>query len=136
MNISSTMGIASRNTARLIEPCVKSCCVPLIASTIVRQTRAVGLEGDSTCACLEDSGFITISISHDESATLLIRQKDLKELWNQYGQLSQHTGSVWSNVGVGYEAMNINRKAQIRWLPNGDVFGQIEFINRAFGLPT
>src|SRR5262249_20249947 len=34
MNISSTIGMASRITARLMEPSVKSCCVPRMASRI------------------------------------------------------------------------------------------------------
>ena len=34
----------------------------------------------------------------------------------------------------GYEAMNIIRKGQVRWLAKGDVVGQIRFIERAFGI--
>ena len=33
---------------------------------------------------------------------------------------------------AGYEAMNIIRKGQIRWLPRGDVVGQKRFIDRLF----
>ena len=35
---------------------------------------------------------------------------------------------------AGYEAMNIIRKGQIRWLPKGDVLGQKRFIERIFGI--
>ena len=35
---------------------------------------------------------------------------------------------------AGYEAMNIIRKGQIRWLPKGDVPGQKRFIERLFGI--
>jgi IS6 family transposase len=35
---------------------------------------------------------------------------------------------------AGYEAMNIIRKGQIRWLPKGDVVGQKRFIKRIFGI--
>jgi transposase-like protein len=35
---------------------------------------------------------------------------------------------------AGYEAMNIIRKDQIRWLPKGDVIGQKRFIERIFGI--
>ena len=35
---------------------------------------------------------------------------------------------------AGYEAMNIIRKGQIRWLPKGDVLGQKLFIERLFGI--
>jgi IS6 family transposase len=35
---------------------------------------------------------------------------------------------------AGYEAMNIIRKGQIRWLPKGDVVGQKRFIERLFGI--
>ena len=35
---------------------------------------------------------------------------------------------------AGYEAMNIIRKGQIRWLPKGDVPGQKLFIERLFGI--
>ena len=34
----------------------------------------------------------------------------------------------------GYEAMNMIRKAQVRWLAKGDIAGQVGFINRLFGL--
>ena len=33
---------------------------------------------------------------------------------------------------AGYEAMNIIRKGQIRWLPKGDVVGQKNFVDRIF----
>ena len=32
----------------------------------------------------------------------------------------------------GYEAMNIIRKGQIRWLEKNDVIGQVRFINQIF----
>ncbi len=35
---------------------------------------------------------------------------------------------------AGYEAMNIIRKGQIRWLSKDDVVGQMRFIERIFGL--
>jgi transposase-like protein len=38
------------------------------------------------------------------------------------------------NTIAGYEAMNIIRKGQIRWVANNDVAGQIRFIERTFGI--
>ena len=38
------------------------------------------------------------------------------------------------NTIAGYEAMNIIRKGQIRWLPKADVVGQMRFIERTFGI--
>ena len=38
------------------------------------------------------------------------------------------------NTIAGYEAMNIIRKGQIRWLPKGDIVGQTRFIERTLGL--
>jgi IS6 family transposase len=35
---------------------------------------------------------------------------------------------------AGYEAMNIIRKGQVRWLPKGDILGQVRFIERCFGI--
>ncbi len=35
---------------------------------------------------------------------------------------------------AAYEAMNIIRKGQIRWLPKGDVVGQRLFIEGIFGI--
>jgi IS6 family transposase len=35
---------------------------------------------------------------------------------------------------AGYEAMNIIRKGQIRWLPKGEIVGQKQFIDRLFGI--
>jgi transposase-like protein len=34
----------------------------------------------------------------------------------------------------GYEAMHAIRKGQIRWLPKGDVVGQVQFIQRILGV--
>jgi hypothetical protein len=33
---------------------------------------------------------------------------------------------------AGYEAMNMIRKGQVRWLAKGDVVGQVRFIERTF----
>ena len=38
------------------------------------------------------------------------------------------------NTIAGYEAMNIIRKGQIRWLPKTDTVGQMRFIERTFGI--
>ena len=38
------------------------------------------------------------------------------------------------NTVAGYEAMNIIRKGQIRWLPAADIIGQKQFIERTLGL--
>ena len=35
---------------------------------------------------------------------------------------------------AGYEAMNMIRKGQVRWLAKADVVGQMRFIERAFGI--
>ena len=35
---------------------------------------------------------------------------------------------------AGYEAMNIIRKGQIRWLPKGEVLGQKLFVERLLGI--
>ena len=37
---------------------------------------------------------------------------------------------------AGYEAMNMIRKGQVRWLAKGDVVGQVRFIERAFGITS
>ena len=38
------------------------------------------------------------------------------------------------NTIAGYEAMNIIRKGQIRWVGKGDIMGQIQFVERTFGI--
>ena len=38
------------------------------------------------------------------------------------------------NTIAGYEAINIIRKGQIRWLPKTDIVGQMRFIERIFGI--
>jgi transposase-like protein len=38
------------------------------------------------------------------------------------------------NTIAGYEAMNIIRKGQIRWLPKTDTVGQMRFVERIFGI--
>jgi transposase, IS6 family len=40
------------------------------------------------------------------------------------------------NTIAGYEAMNMIRKGQIRWLPKADTVGQMRFIERVFGIPA
>ena len=35
---------------------------------------------------------------------------------------------------AGYEAMNMIRKGQVKWLAKGDVVGQATFIERIFGI--
>jgi hypothetical protein len=35
---------------------------------------------------------------------------------------------------AGYEAMNVIRKGQVRWLAKNDIVGQVRFIERAFGI--
>jgi transposase, IS6 family len=38
------------------------------------------------------------------------------------------------NSIAGYEAMNIIRKGQIRWLPKTDTVGQVRFVERILGI--
>ena len=49
--------------------------------------------------------------------------------------------SLWFRTGetavctiAGYEAMNMIRKGQVRWVGKGDVLGQIAFIEAIFGV--
>jgi hypothetical protein len=35
---------------------------------------------------------------------------------------------------AGYEAMNMIRKGQVRWLAKGDIPGQVRFIESVFGI--
>ena len=35
---------------------------------------------------------------------------------------------------AGYEAMNMIRKGQIRWLAKGDITGQVHYIEQIFGI--
>ena len=35
---------------------------------------------------------------------------------------------------AGYEAMNMIRKGQIRWLAKGDIAGQVNYIEQIFGI--
>jgi transposase, IS6 family len=36
----------------------------------------------------------------------------------------------------GYEAMNMIRKGQVRWLAKGDITEQVRFIKVTFGIPA
>jgi transposase, IS6 family len=38
------------------------------------------------------------------------------------------------NTIAGYEAINIIRKGQIRWLPKADIVGPIRLVERTFGI--
>ncbi len=40
---------------------------------------------------------------------------------------------AWRTI-QGYEALHMIRKGQVRWLPKGDVLGQIQFIREILGL--
>ena len=55
--------------------------------------------------------------------------------------LKRVTASLWfqSVEGAlrtiaGYEAMNMIRKGQIRWLAKGDITGQVHYIEQIFGI--
>jgi transposase-like protein len=48
-------------------------------------------------------------------------------------QLFRSVGGALNTI-AGYDAMNIIRKGQIRWLPNTDTMGQVRFIERIFGI--
>jgi transposase, IS6 family len=41
--------------------------------------------------------------------------------------------SAWRTI-QGYEVLHMIRKGQVRWLPKGDVIGQVQFVNAIFGL--
>ena len=38
------------------------------------------------------------------------------------------------NTIAGYESMHMIRKGQVRWLPKGDVVGQVRFIHQIYGI--
>jgi hypothetical protein len=40
---------------------------------------------------------------------------------------------AWRTI-QGYEVVHMIRKGQVRWLPKGDVVGQVLFVNETFGL--
>src|SRR6266853_1863105 len=40
---------------------------------------------------------------------------------------------AWRTI-QGYEIVHMIRKGQVRWLPKGDVVGQVLFVNETFGL--
>jgi len=40
---------------------------------------------------------------------------------------------AWRTI-QGYEVLHMIRKGQVRWLPKGDVLGQIQFIREILGL--
>jgi hypothetical protein len=40
---------------------------------------------------------------------------------------------AWRTI-QGYEILHMIRKGQVRWLPKGDVLGQIQFIREILGL--
>ena len=42
---------------------------------------------------------------------------------------------AWRTI-QGYEILNMIRKGQVRWLPKGDVLGQIQFIRETLGLKS
>ena len=41
---------------------------------------------------------------------------------------------LWARVG--YEMLHMIRKGQVRWLPKGDVLGQIQFIREILGFKS
>jgi IS6 family transposase len=40
---------------------------------------------------------------------------------------------AWRTI-QGYEVVHMIRKGQVRWLPKGDVVGQVLFVNETLGL--
>jgi transposase-like protein len=85
---------------------------------------------------------------HPAYATAIAELKQSGELGRR-GRLEQDhrfikkriTASLWFrsvggalNTIAGYESMHIIRKGQVRWLPKGDVVGQIRFIHQVYGI--
>lgn len=56
-----------------------------------------------------------------------IKKRIAASLWFRSAEGALHTIA-------GYEAMNMIRKGQIRWLPKHDSVGQMRFVNQVFGL--
>src|ERR1700740_2707351 len=56
-----------------------------------------------------------------------VKKRIAAGLWFQTGETAVRTIA-------GYEAMNMIRKGQVRWLEKGDVVGQVAFIEDIFGI--
>ena len=56
-----------------------------------------------------------------------IKKRIVASLW------FRSPGGALSTI-AGYEAMNMIRKGQVRWLAKGDVVGQVQFVHRTFGI--
>ena len=65
---------------------------------------------------------------------LFVRQSE-----DEIGKLSRYpfatSDGAWRTI-QGYEVLDMIRKGQVRWLPKGDVLGQIQFIRETLGLKS
>jgi transposase-like protein len=59
--------------------------------------------------------------------TIFIKKRIAASLWFRSAEGALRTVA-------GYEAMHAMRMGQIRWLPKGDVVGQVQFIQRILGI--
>ena len=69
--------------------------------------------------------------------------------WGLIAKRSSRLTKKWLNVRIacsrlrkllrtmqGYEAMQMIRKGQVRWLSGSDVVGQVLFVNETLGVPA
>jgi transposase, IS6 family len=89
------------------------------AMTELRQTGELG----QRCRC-RPSPYLNNVLEQDHR---FIKKRIAASLW------FRSIGGALNTI-AGYEAMNMIRKGQIRWLPKGDIVGQVEFVQRMFGI--
>ena len=91
-------------------------------SHAIRELKASG-ELSRRCRCRR-SAYLTNMLEQDRR---FVKGRIATSLWFR---------SVEGGLGTiaGYEAMNIIRKGQIRWMAKGDIAGQVRYIEQVFGI--
>ena len=95
--------------------------IPLIQQAI-RELMASG-ELSRRCRC-RTSAFLNNVLEQDHR---FLKRRMAASLWFRSVEGALRTIA-------GYEAMNMIRKGQIRWLAKGDIAGQVNYIEQIFGI--
>ena len=90
--------------------------------SVINELRATGQRGPR-CRC-RPSPYLNNRIEQDHR---FLKKRVVASQW-----FRSVKGAL--NTIAGYEAMNIIRKGQIRWLAKHDIVGQVRFVKQMFGL--
>ena len=87
------------------------------------RNQAISAEYIRRCRC-RPSAYMNNVLEQDHR---FLKRRMATSLW--FRSVEGALGTI-----AGYEAMNMIRKGQIRWLAKGDITGQVHYIEQIFGI--